>query len=989
MQSVHPSELSELRLYDLANDGIFVLDTDGYILDINRTGYERLGYSRNEMIGKHISFINTLESSKGIPDKFAAMKSQGTAVFETTHVRKDGALMPCEVNARIIKQEGKPYIVSIVRDITERKKSDELRQFQARIYIALLYTNRALLESETENEIYNRICKIAVDYGEVRLAWVGKVDAQTQLILPVAKCGQALEYLDGIRISANGNVPEGKGPTAIAYREQRTIVVQDFSTDSLTRPWHDRAKDYGLNASAAFVIKRSGKSYAVITFYYTKKNTFDVKTIELLEEMARNIGFAIDRFDLADERIKTLKSLERSALRYQNIIQSSVDGFFTINMQGRILDVNKAYLDRSSYSREELLKMRIADLDDSLTKEQIKNVFEGLSHEGYVKFSTRHRAKDGESWPMQVSAVYLPEEDISIGFMHDMTEYENTHKELRIAASVFESQEAMLVTDAMAKIIRVNKAFTQITGYSPEEVVGKDPSLMKSGRYSKAFYQDMWESIIHNGVWQGEIWDKRKNGDVYPKLLTISAVKDNNGNVTNYVGTFVDLKERKEAQDRIERLAFYDQLTDLPNRRLALERLEHALVTSERKGCYGAILYLDVDQFKVVNDTLGHDAGDQFLLDVAGAIQKKLRLEDTVARLGGDEFVAILEDLGTIKEQAAKQAKLVADKLLENLGGVYTVSGREFSRSVSIGISLFHGMKYDLNEILKRGDLAMYAAKKAGRNTVRFFDPVMQETLERRAQLEQELRRAQEQGEFQLYFQKRVDIAGETNGAEVLLRWVNSQGDVISPMNFIPLAEETGIIVPIGVWVLEEACRHLCAWQDQEVLKHLKLSVNVSAMELKQPNFVNTVRETVVKSKIDPSLLILEITETMLLENMDDFIVKMEQIRALGISFALDDFGTGYSSLSYLRKLPINELKIDKSFIQDIGVDKNDEAIVQTIIQMGHTLGIDIMAEGVETQAQYEILRMYGCHNFQGFLFGHPMTIGDYERDLHTLTKPV
>ena len=987
MQSLHPTELSELHLYDFANDAIFVVDTNGYILDVNRSGYERLGYSKQEMVGKHVSLLNSPESANAIPDRFAALEAQGKAVFETTHVRKDGTLMPCEVNSIRIEQDNKTYFISIVRDITERKKFDEIRQFQTRIYIALLYTNRALLESKTENEIYSRICQVAAKYGGVRLAWVGKIDEKTDLIIPVVKCGKAQGYLDGIRISARADIPEGQGPTAIAFRERRTIVVQDFSTDPLTQPWRKRANEYGLRASAALVIRRGGKPYAAISFYYGQTNTFDSTTIELLEEMARNIGFALDRFDLEKEREETLHSLEKSALRYQKIIQSSVDGFFTLDMQGQIQDVNQAYLERSGYNREEILNMRVSDLDAFLTQEEHKYVFQDLVRNGYINFTTKHRTKDGSNWPMQVSAVYLPEENIVMGFMHDMSEFEKAHNELQIAASVFESQEAMLVMDAERRIMRVNNAFTQITGYVPEEVVGKDPSILHSARYTQEFFHEMWETLQRTGLWEGEIWDKRKNGEIYPKQLTISAVSDNQGNVINYVETFVDLKERKEAEGQIERLAFYDQLTDLPNRRLALERLEHALITSERKGNYGAILYLDIDHFKVINDTLGHDAGDTVLLHVAKVIQNKLRLEDTVARLGGDEFVVILEDLGMDEEHAATQAKLIADKLLEDLGGLYTVSGRDFSSSVSIGISLFRGMKSNFHEILKRGDLAMYAAKKAGRNTMRFFDPVMQETLERRTLLEQDLRRALEQGQFCLYFQKRVNEEGDTNGAEVLLRWIHPQRGIISPLDFIPLCEETGLIVPIGEWILTEACAYLSTWQHQETLQHLKLSINVSAMEIKQPHFVNTVREVVKKSKINPTLLILEITESMLLENMEDFIVKMEQIRELGISFALDDFGTGYSSLSYLKKLPINELKIDKSFIQDIGIDINDEAIVETIVQMGKTLGIDILAEGVETQEQYDILRAFGCHNYQGYLFGHPTTIDDFEREFTGLIK--
>ena len=415
MQSFHPSELSDLHLCDLANDAIFVLDKDGYILDVNRAGYERLGYSKQEMVGKHVSQLNSPESASEIPERFATMEARGKAVFETTHVHKDGTLMPCEVNSIRIEQDNKSYFISIVRDITERKKFENIRQFQTRIYIALLHTNRALLESKSENEIYNRICRIAVEYGEVRLAWVGMVDEKTKLITPVVKYGEAQTYLDGIKITTRADLPEGQGPTAIAFREQRTVVIQDFSTDPHTKPWHERAEEFNLRASAALVIRRGGKSYSVISFYYDQTYSFDTTTVELLEEMASNIGFALDRFDLEQEREESLHSLEKSAFRYKKIIQSSVDGFFTLDMQGKIQDVNQAYLERSGYNREDILNMRVSDLDASLTEEQHKNVFQDLSREGYIKFTTAHRTKDGGIWPMQVSAVYLPEENIVMG----------------------------------------------------------------------------------------------------------------------------------------------------------------------------------------------------------------------------------------------------------------------------------------------------------------------------------------------------------------------------------------------------------------------------------------------------------------------------------------------------------------------------------------------------------------------------------------------
>ena len=485
-----------------------------------------------------------------------------------------------------------------------------------------------------------------------------------------------------------------------------------------------------------------------------------------------------------------------------------------------------------------------------------------------------------------------------------------------------------------------------------------------------------------DGSWQGEVWDKRKTGEVFPKWLTVSSDKNKDGQVTHYVGSFSDLSEYKEAQDKIQNLAFYDQLTGLPNRRLLLDRLERALAGSARNRRYGAILYLDLDHFKVINDTQGHDSGDAVLQETARRIQSTVRQKDSIARLGGDEFVVLLEEISEDHRQAAAQAKMVGDKLLEVLVLPYQVKGKHYPGSVSIGVALYQGFRETVHEILKRGDVAMYEAKKAGRNALRFFDPAMQETLERRTQLEADLRRAFAERQFQLHYQKRIGRGGKVTGAEVLLRWNHPQRGLLSPMDFIPVAEETGLIVPIGKWVLEEACRQIKAWERSERTRHLVLSVNVSARELKQSDFVDNAKKVLERTGINPSTLSLEITESILLDNIEEFIVKMKELKEIGIAFALDDFGTGYSSLSHLKRLPINELKIDKSFVRDLGVDKNDEAIVQTIIQMGKTLGMDVVAEGVETPIHRAMLERYGCHNYQGYLFGKPTALENFEREL-------
>lgn len=962
---------------------LYWVNPQGQLIDVNDGACQSLGYSREELIGKFVWDLDPGYPPETRPQAWEKLRKSGVRIFEAHHRRKDGTIFPVEVTSNYVSFDNKEFSFSFAQDITEKKEKERQTRFLTQIYAALFHTNQALWESRSEKDLFDSICRIAVDYGGMTMAWIGRLEEASGLIKSEACYGSGLEYLDGLVISSRDDVPGGRGPSGTAFREGRSIFIQDFAADPMTAPWCDRARPYGWGSSAALSILRGGKSHAVVTYYHHEKNAFSKEVIELLTEVARDIGHTLDRFDLEEEKKRALQFLEESANRYHKIVQTSLDGFWMVDMEGRILEVNEAYVRRSGYAHEELLRLRIRDLEAMMGDAQIGARLKYLAVAGHASFETKHRAKDGTLWPAEVSAGFLPQEGGRFfGFMRDITERRRAEEEMLIAASVFESHEAIMVTDANANIVRVNEAFTKVTGYTPEEVVGKNPRMLQSGIHSKGFYREMWDRINREGSWQGEIFDKRKDGEIYPKWLTVSSVKNNRGQVTHYVGGFTDISEYKAAQEKILNLAFYDQLTGLPNRRLLLERLERALAVGARNQRFGAVLYLDMDQFKTINDTQGHDCGDEVLQEIAKRIRATVRQEDTIARLGGDEFVVLLEDASADQEQAAAQAKIVGDKLLEVLARTYHVRGKEYPGSVSIGVTLYRGSHEGVHELLKRADLAMYEAKRVGRNTMRFFDPVMQETLDKRTQLEFDLRHALEEGQFRLYYQKQVGSSGRVTGAEVLLRWMHPRRGLVPPLEFIPLAEETGLIIPIGKWVLEESCRRLRAWEGMEKTKNLVLSVNISAREFKQVDFVDSVKEILLQTGINPSLLSLEITESMLLENMEEFIGKMKWLREIGISFALDDFGTGYSSLSYLKRLPINQLKIDRSFVKDLGVDKSDEAIAQTIIQMGKTLGMEVVAEGVETHAQSEMLKQFGCHSYQGYLFGKPVAVEEFEREL-------
>lgn len=553
-----------------------------------------------------------------------------------------------------------------------------------------------------------------------------------------------------------------------------------------------------------------------------------------------------------------------------------------------------------------------------------------------------------------------------------MTERNN---QLRIAAAIFESQEGMLVTDANNIILRVNPAFTGITSFTAEEAIGQTPRILKSGQHDKAFFTAMWESVNTTGKWTGEIWNRHKNGEVYLECLIITAVKDPNGIITNYVATFTDITERKQAANEIEHLAYYDSLTQLPNRRLLLDRLEVAMTFSERTGKDGALLFLDLDHFKTLNDTSGHNMGDLLLQQVATRLILAVRETDTVARLGGDEYVVMLEDLSDQPIEAAAQVEIVCEKIMSIINQPFYLGTLEYLCSFSIGVILFKGHDQSREDILKHADIAMYQAKKAGRNTVRFFNPEMQNLINIRAANERELRLAIEKHQFQLYYQIQVDRYYRPTGAEVLIRWLHPERGLVNPLEFIPLAEETGLILPIGQWVLETACAQLKVWQQDSSTCDLTLSVNVSAKQFFQPDFVSQVKSLVLRYAINPMQLKLELTESLLLENIEETVNTMNVFKEIGIHFSLDDFGTGYSSLQYLKRLPLYQLKIDQSFVRDIPTDKSDKAIVRTIIAMARSMDLEVIAEGVETDEQLNLLINFGCKHFQGYYFGKPVPI--------------
>ena len=549
--------------------------------------------------------------------------------------------------------------------------------------------------------------------------------------------------------------------------------------------------------------------------------------------------------------------------------------------------------------------------------------------------------------------------------------------EMELAARVFEnSLQAAFITDASGQILRVNQMFCQITGYSEPEALGAKSSLLKSNRHDAAFYSEFWRNLLKEGQWVGEIWNKRKNGEVFTAWETISSVRDEAGNTRYYISMFQDITDQKEVNDHIYMLAHFDSLTLLPNRQLMSDRINHAIERAKRQKQSLALLFLDLDQFKKINDTLGHGAGDRLLAIVAKRLLACVRSSDTVARLGGDEFGVLLEDV-----QDPMDAERIGEKILEELGQPIELEGREWYISASIGISLYPKDGTSLNILLRNADTAMYRAKNEGRNQLCFFDEAMAEQTALRLSLETALRMSLEKGAFALHYQPQMEISsGRILGVEALIRWPHD-GKLVSPADFIPLAEETGLIIPLGQWIFETACREI--WALSKEIKHdLLLAVNISAREIGVPGFADDVANILKRTGMPPKQVEIEITESIAMSDITKTTALLQGLSSLGIDVAIDDFGTGHSSLAYLKQLPVDRLKIDRTFVRDTPEDKGDSAIVRTIITMSKTLELEVVAEGVETQEQLDFLRQEGCHVAQGYLISRPLAIDQLKQFL-------
>lgn len=675
--------------------------------------------------------------------------------------------------------------------------------------------------------------------------------------------------------------------------------------------------------------------------------------------------------------LDSIQNLFQSERKFRNIFHNHNAVMLLLDKStGQIVDANTAALDYYGYSHAQLVSKRVQDIN-IMSPEEVAKEMSNAASRNKNYFTFQHQLASGEIRYVEVHSTPIEDAGKTMLFsiIHDITERVENEQKLKLNAKVFEhSQEGVLVTDGQNQIITVNPAFTEITGYCQEDVAGLSPSVLKSGRHDAQFYQDMYQAIEQQGFWKGEVWNRKKDGTIYPQLLSISKVENEQGNISHYVAVFSDITRLKQSEARMEQLAHYDALTGLPNRLLLKSRIEHALERAKRHPeDKVAILFMDLDHFKVVNDSLGHMVGDELLRQVASRLKCLLREEDTVARLGGDEFVVLLEGLSQISA-----LNTIAQNIIEEVKKPYLLDGnQETTIGTSIGISVFPDDANDLEKLLTYADSAMYKAKQNGRNTYAFYTESITVQADKRFKLSNQLSKAIERQELELFYQPQVGMRSNTIvGAEALIRWNHPEDGLLTPWAFIEIAEETGLIHEISKWVIAQGCRQLKQWQDEG--HDLTLALNISPRDFRFDNFFEEVESNVKSSGVRPERLELELTENGLMETSGNVMELLHRLKQLGISLAVDDFGTGHSSIAYLKHFPVDKLKIDRSFIKDIDLDPADKMITETIIDMAKNFNLKVVAEGVETQQQLELLRDIHCDIVQGFYFSKPVPLHQF-----------
>ena len=945
-KALRDSEERYRATFEQAAVGIVHTSFDGRILQCNARFAEIIGYPIEEIPGLTVQQITAPEDIAAGDSRLQQMAGGVTSIatWEKRNIRKDGSFIWVRISDSLqCDAEGRPlHCIAVVEDISARKEAEEL----------LVRATEALRLSE---EHYRMAFQTSLDSISInRLSDGSYIDVNPAFFNII---GYKREEVIG-RASQELNI--------WVHPSDREVMAETLRTQ-------------GKIENLEFQYRRKN---GTIFWGLTSASHFDLDGVPCLLGIIRDITTA-----------KTAaEALRASEERYRTAFQMSLDAINISRIDdGMFVDVNEAFLRNTGYARDEVVGHTSQDVDIWANPEDRRKLFEALrQNSACVNLEAQFRCKNGTLlWGLlSASVIDLDGVPCILTVVRDVSEAKMAAERLAVAQEALRASEVRYRTAFHASpnavnifrlddgmYLDVNPSFLDATGFEREEVIGRTALELNAWANPREL-QEILESLKRNNVFRGEVKLKKKSGETFWGLMSASVFEHEGASCV--LSVTQDLSDVKAAQDEINKLSFYDPLTHLPNRRLLMDRLLRSPLAASRTRRKRALLFVDLDNFKSLNDALGHQTGDLLLQEAALRLDSCVRKSDTVARCGGDEFAVMLENLSEVDENAAAQAQIIGEKILALCDQPYLLAGHECHCPSSIGITVFGEELESANDALQRAEMAMFQAKEAGRNTIRFFAPALQAAVNARAAMEVDLRVAIKTSQFALYFQPQVE-RGRLIGAEALLRWMHPEHGLLAPGEFIPLAEETGLILPLGDWVLEAACAQLAAWAARKETAALALAVNISARQFRQPDFVERVLAALNRTGANPLTLKLELTESMLLDNVDDVISKMTALKSHGLRLSLDDFGTGYSSLAYLKRLPLDELKIDLTFVRDLLDDAASGAIAQAILSLGKAMNLRVIAEGVETEEQRDFLIRIGCHSFQGFLFSRPLPLEEFQ----------
>lgn len=984
---------------------------------VNHSMETHYGYTEDELLALRMPDLWPPERRESVEASIrAVLMDERSKPVISRHVKKDGSFMDVEITAGSISFNGRPARQVLATDVTERLRTERELARMGRAQRLLSACNETLVRATSETALLQAICQIAVDIGGYRMGWVGfALDDEHKTIQPVAHAGYNNNYLESLRLSWSEDDRYGRGPAGIAVRSGKPVIVKDIRTDGDFGDWTERMLDHGFHGVICLPLQErvgdSDRTFGLLYLYAPDVLQISAEETALLQELSNDLAFGITSLRAQ----KAQQRLQASVLKVAAAVSASTGTEFFVQLVRNMADALGAQggcvvrllpempaqaprvatlaavldgkmLPNNEFSLAGTPSLHLLTQREYVVTDKVQQLYPEapmLRFAGAQGYAGRQLCNaDGEVVGIVFVLFRQPLADtrfitstLQIFAARASSEIDRQQADARIrhqASLLDKAQDAIMVRDLDHRVIFWNKSAERLYGWSRLQALGHSVETLLYR--DPTHFRHATQTVLEQGEWTGEIVQYHRDGSAIEVEGRWTLVRGDDGQPQSILAINTDIRQRKANEREIQRLAFYDALTGLPNRMLLMDRVAHALANAQRRQQGGALLFIDLDNFKTLNDTLGHDQGDLLLQQVAQRLNTCVRSVDTVARLGGDEFVVMLEELSPKPHELALHARGVGEKILTMLAVPYALAGYQYRSTPSIGIAPFTGEQTSVGELLKQADLAMYQAKTAGRNTLRFFDPGMQAVVTARAGLETDLRSALAQEEFLLHFQPQMHQSGRCVGVEALVRWAHPQRGMVPPAQFIPLAEETGLILPLGRWVLHTACKLLATWQSAPDLAHLTMAVNVSSRQFRHASFVDDVARVLAITGAPAHLLKLELTESVLVEDMEATIATMEALRAHGVGFSLDDFGTGYSSLSYLKRMPLTQLKIDQSFVRDLLTDPNDAAIVDTIIGLSRSLGLEVIAEGVETPEQRELLAQAGCRLYQGYLFSRPLS---------------